>query len=169
MVAGCLYEAGFSTTGPHPQGGVAIARSIDDARQRLADMLIFCDPAAAATADITAFTPTRTVARYSGTVAELFADFNTGTPDRTVHARPLVGLTTPRTTGRAAVTVMCLTLGNAAAIGHHTDRHRHRCPRVHVHHPPRRAPHPRRPMATRSRTSRRGPSPTSTAGTASSR
>ena len=97
-VTGCLYEAGFSTTGPHPQGGVAIARSIHDARQRLADMLIFCDPAAAATADITAFTPTRTVARYSGTVAELFADFNTGTPDRTVHARPLVGLTTPRTT-----------------------------------------------------------------------
>jgi len=61
-------------------------------------MLIFCDPTAAATADITAFTPTRTVARYSGTVGELFADFNTGTPDRTVHARPLVGLTTPRTT-----------------------------------------------------------------------
>ena len=45
-VAGCLYEAGFTTTGPHPQGGVAIARSIHDARQRLADMLIFCDPTA---------------------------------------------------------------------------------------------------------------------------
>ena len=30
---------------------------------------------------------------YSGTVAELFADFNAGTPDRTVHARPLIGLT----------------------------------------------------------------------------
>ena len=41
VITGCLYEAGFSTTGPHPQGGVAIARSIDDARQRLADMLIF--------------------------------------------------------------------------------------------------------------------------------
>ena len=99
VVTGCLYEAGFSTTGPHPQGGVAIARSIDEARQRLADMLIFCDPAAAAVADLAALTPTHTVARYSGTVAELFADFNTGTPDRTVHARPLVGLTTPRTTG----------------------------------------------------------------------
>ena len=97
VVTGCLYEAGFHTTGPHPQGGVAIARSIHDARQRLADMLIFCDPTAAATADVTAFTPTHTVARYSGTVAELFADFNTGTSDRTVHARPLVGLTTPRT------------------------------------------------------------------------
>ena len=96
VVAGCLYEAGFSTTGPHPQGGVAIARSIDEARQRLADMLIFCDPAAAAVADITAFTRAGIVARYSGTVAELFADFNTGTPDRTVHARPLIGLTTPR-------------------------------------------------------------------------
>jgi len=97
VVAWCLYEAGFTTTGPHPQGGVAIARSIDDARQRLADMLIFCDPTAAAVADITAFTPTRTVARYSGTVAELFADFNAGTADRTVHARPLVGLTTTHT------------------------------------------------------------------------
>ena len=98
VVTGCLYEAGFhTTTGPHPQGGVAIARSLAEARQRLADMLIFCDPAAAAVADMTAFTPTHTVARYSGTVAELFADFNAGTADRTVHARPLVGLTTPRT------------------------------------------------------------------------
>ena len=96
-VTGCLYEAGFHTTDPHPQGGVAIARSIHDARQRLADMLTFCDPTAATIADITAFTPTHTVARYSGTVAELFADLNAGTPDRTVHARPLVGLTTPRT------------------------------------------------------------------------
>ena len=100
VVGGSLYEAGFSTTGPHPQGGVAIARSIHDARQRLADMLIFCDPTAAATADITAFTPTRIVARYSGTVAELFADFNAGTADRSVHTRPLTGLTTPRTTDR---------------------------------------------------------------------
>ena len=97
VVTGCLYEARFHTTGPHPQDGVAIARSIHDARRRLADMLIFCDPTAAATADITAFTPTRTVARYSGTVAELFTDLNTGTTDRTIHARPLVGLTTPRT------------------------------------------------------------------------
>jgi hypothetical protein len=100
VVAGCLYEAGFTTTGPHPQGGVAIARNIHDARQRLADMLIFRNPAAAAVADITAFTPAHTAARYSGPVAELFADLNTGTPDCTVHARPLVGLTTPRTTGR---------------------------------------------------------------------
>ena len=99
VVTGCLYEAGFHTTGPHPQGGIAIARSIDEARQRLADMLIFCDPAAAAVADITAFTPKRTVARYSGTVAELFADFTTGTPDRTVHAHPLTVLATP-TDGR---------------------------------------------------------------------
>ena len=61
-------------------------------------MLNFCDPTAAATADITAFTPTHTVvAGHSGTVAELFADLTTGTPDRTVHARPLAGLTTPRT------------------------------------------------------------------------
>lgn len=100
VVTGCLYEAGFTTTGPQPQGGVAIARTTDDARQRLADMLIFCDPEAAAVADITAFTPMHTIARYSGSVAELFADLNTGTGDRTVHARPLVGLTTPRTTDR---------------------------------------------------------------------
>jgi len=46
VLAGCLYEAGFTTTGPHPQGGVAIDRSLHDARQRLADMLIFCDPTA---------------------------------------------------------------------------------------------------------------------------
>ena len=99
LVTACLYEAGLTTTGPHPQGGVAIARSIHEARQRLTDMLIFCDPTAATVADITSFTPARTVARYSGTVAELFADFNTGTADRTVHTRPLTGLTTPRTTG----------------------------------------------------------------------
>jgi hypothetical protein len=99
VVTGCLYQAGFATTSPHPQGGVALARSIDEARQRLADMLILCDPTAAAVADITAFTPTHTVARYSGTVAELFADFTTGTPDRTVHAHPLTVLATP-TDGR---------------------------------------------------------------------
>ena len=58
---------------------------------------LFWDPTAAAVADSTAFTPTRTVARYSGTVAELFADLNAGTPDRTIHARPLVRRTTPRT------------------------------------------------------------------------
>ena len=99
VVAGCLYEAGFHATGPHPQGGVAIARSIHDARQRLADILFVCDPTATASADITAFTPTHTVARYSGTVAELFADFTTGIPDRTVHAHPLTVLATP-TDGR---------------------------------------------------------------------
>ena len=43
-IAGYLYEAGFHTTGLHPQGGVAIARTIDDARQRLADMGVEEDP-----------------------------------------------------------------------------------------------------------------------------
>jgi len=89
-------RAGHPEPGTDLQGGVAIARSIHDARQRLADMLFVCDPTATASADITAFTPTHTVARHSGTVADLFADLTTGTPDRTVHARPLVGLTTPR-------------------------------------------------------------------------
>ena len=28
LVSGCLYEAGFHTTGPHPQGGVALARTV---------------------------------------------------------------------------------------------------------------------------------------------
>ena len=64
----CRGEGG--DVGDGGRGGVAIARSIDDARRRLADMLIFCGPTAAAVADITAFTPTRTVARDSGTVAE---------------------------------------------------------------------------------------------------
>ena len=39
-----IYEAAFSTTGNHPQAGVALTRTIEQARQRLADMLIFCDP-----------------------------------------------------------------------------------------------------------------------------
>ena len=39
-----IYKAAFSTTGSHPQGGVAIARTPREARQRIADMLIFTDP-----------------------------------------------------------------------------------------------------------------------------
>jgi hypothetical protein len=37
-VTGRLCEAGFTTTGDHPQGGVALARTIEEARQRLADV-----------------------------------------------------------------------------------------------------------------------------------
>src|SRR5664279_3140426 len=58
---GACTRPGSAPPGPHPQGGVAIARSIHDARQRVADMLTLCDPTAAATADITAFTPARQV------------------------------------------------------------------------------------------------------------
>src|SRR6478752_73529 len=39
-----IYKAAFSTTGSHPQAGVAIARTPREARQRIADMLIFTDP-----------------------------------------------------------------------------------------------------------------------------
>jgi hypothetical protein len=46
-------------------------------------MLVFCDPGDTATADITAFTRGGTVARYSGTVAELFADFTARSEDQT--------------------------------------------------------------------------------------
>ena len=102
-------------------------------------MLTFCDPTAAAVADMTAFTPTRIVARYSGTVAELFADFNTGTPDRTVHARPLVGLSRPAAPLSAGTPPPPTTAGTS----------------------------PPATSGARYRTNRRGPSPTSTATTAS--
>jgi hypothetical protein len=65
-------------------------------------MLTFCDPTAAAVADITAFTRAGIVARYSGTVAELFADFNTGTADRTRPRLP-PGRTHPHVFHRRAV------------------------------------------------------------------
>ena len=83
-----LYEAGFSTTGPHPQAGIALARTIDEARQRLADMLVFCDPTAPATADIVAFHHNGTVERYDGTAGDIFTQVNAGTPGRTVTAPP---------------------------------------------------------------------------------
>ena len=88
-----LHEAGFSTTGPHPQAGIALARTLDDARQRLADMLIFCDPTAPATADIVAFHRNGTVERYDGTAGGIFTRVNAGTPGRTVTANPLTTTT----------------------------------------------------------------------------
>jgi len=84
-----LYEAGFSTTGPHPQTGIALARTLSEARQRLADMLIFCDPNAPATADIVALHQGGTVERYDGTAGDIFTRVNAGTPGRTVTAHPL--------------------------------------------------------------------------------
>ena len=84
-----LYEAGFSTTGPHPQAGIALARTLHEARQRLADMLVFCDPTAPATADIVAFHHAGTVERYDGTAGDIFTQVNAGTPGRTVTAHPL--------------------------------------------------------------------------------
>ena len=97
VVTGCLYEAGFSTTGPHPQAGVAIARSMDDARRRLADLLIFCDPHRGRDRRPHRLHSQRTPSPgTAATVAELFADFTTGVAGP-VHARPLVALTTPRT------------------------------------------------------------------------
>lgn len=92
-ITGNLYEAGFSTRGAHPQAGIALARTLPEARQRLADMLIFCDPTAPATADIVAFHPTGTVERYDGTAGDIFTQVNAGTPGRTVIANPLTTTT----------------------------------------------------------------------------
>src|SRR5664279_5688423 len=88
-VTGGLYEAGFSTTGRHPRAGIALVRTVTEGRERLADMLTFCDRSAPATADIVDVTRARTVAHHAGTVAGLFAEFNAGTPTRTVTAHPL--------------------------------------------------------------------------------
>jgi hypothetical protein len=62
-------------------GGVAIARTIAQARQRLADMLIFCDPDAPATrADIVALPRAEPVADYDGTAGDIVTRVNAGTP-----------------------------------------------------------------------------------------
>ena len=84
-----IYEAAFSTTGEHPQCGIAIARTLHEARQRLADMLIFCDPRSTVTADIIAFHRDETVDHYEGSTGDIFAQVNAGAPGRTVTARPL--------------------------------------------------------------------------------
>ena len=84
-----LFEAGFSTTRAHPQAGIALARTLHEARQRLADMLVFCDPTAPATADIVAFHHAGTVERYDGTAGDIFTRVNAGTPGHTVIAHPL--------------------------------------------------------------------------------
>jgi ribosomal protein S12 methylthiotransferase accessory factor YcaO len=89
-----LYEAGFSTTGAHPQAGIALARTLDEARQRLADMLVFCDPTAPATADVVAVHHGGTVERYDGTAGDIFTRVNAGAPGRTVIAHPLTTATT---------------------------------------------------------------------------
>jgi len=52
-----MYQAAFSTQGSHPMGGVALARTLEEARQHLADMLIFADPTAPATAEIIGLPP----------------------------------------------------------------------------------------------------------------
>jgi len=93
-----LYEAGFSTQGRHPFAGIAMAATIDEARQRLADMLLFADPTAPTTPDIIAFHRAETVDHYQGAAGHLYRQVNTGTPSRTVIARP----PTNATTGSAA-------------------------------------------------------------------
>jgi len=97
-----LYEAGFSTLGSRPLGGVAMARTVDEAWQRLADMLLFADPTAPTTADIVAFHRAETVDHYHGTAGDIFAKVNTGRPGRTVIARPLTTSTTTCTAADAA-------------------------------------------------------------------
>ena len=80
------------------RGGMA--RTEEQARHHLADMLLLCDPAAAVTADIVEFTRARTVAHYTGTAGDLFAQFTTGAPARTVIARRLTNDTTTPTAGQ---------------------------------------------------------------------
>ncbi len=67
-----MYEAAFSTQGSHPMGGVAMARTLEEARQQLADMLIFADPTAPATAEIIAFHRGLPVEGYDGTAGDIF-------------------------------------------------------------------------------------------------
>ena len=91
-----IYEAAFSTTGDHPQRGIAIAPTMHEARQRLADMLIFCDPKSPATADIVAFHRDDTVDHYEGSTGDIFTQVNAGTPGRTVTAQPLTNTSVDR-------------------------------------------------------------------------
>lgn len=79
-VTSSLYEAAFSTTGPNPHCGVALTRTIEDARRQLANMLLLCDPATSASADIVEFTRAQTVSQYSGTVSEVFAQLTAESP-----------------------------------------------------------------------------------------
>lgn len=71
VITNNLYEAAFSTTGTHPQCGVAIARTIAEARHRLVDMLFLCDPTAPTTATITAFGRAQIVRTYTGTLDQV--------------------------------------------------------------------------------------------------
>ena len=71
VITNTLYEAAFSTTGTQPQCGVAIARTITEARDRLVDMLFLCDPAAPTTATITAFGRAQVVRAYTGTLDQV--------------------------------------------------------------------------------------------------
>ena len=96
-----LYEAGFSTLGSRPLGGVAMARTVDEAWQRLADMLLFADPTAPTTADIVAFHRAETVDHYQGTAGDIYRQVNNNEPGRTVIARPLT--TTSSAAAAAAV------------------------------------------------------------------
>ena len=84
--SGGLYEAAFHTSGNQPQCAVTLARSIDDARNQLADMLLLCDPGVPAVADITECTRARIAARYSGTAGEVFAQLAAAAP--AVHHHP---------------------------------------------------------------------------------
>ncbi len=91
VTKGELYEAAFSTTGPHPQCGVALTRSITEARQRLADMLLLVDPRQPAAVDITRLLPGHTVQTYHGTTGDIFAQVNDNDEPvpYTLTARPL--------------------------------------------------------------------------------
>jgi hypothetical protein len=112
---GEMYEAAFSTTGPHPLCGVALTRSIEEARQRLADMLLLVDPRHHAVADITRLIRGDTVETYDGTTGDIFAQVNNNDEPvpYAVTARPL----TPATAAHTTTTVVCHRCGTPGPSG----------------------------------------------------
>jgi hypothetical protein len=88
-----LYEAAFTTRGTRPFSGIAIAATVDEARQRLADMLLFADPTGPTTADIIAFHRADPADHYQGTAGDIYHQVTNVEPGRTVIARPLTSTT----------------------------------------------------------------------------
>ena len=115
---GEMYEAAFSTTGPHPHCGVALTRSIAEARQRLADMLLLVDPRQHAVADITRLLRGDTVETYDGTTGDIFAQVNNNDEPvpYAVTARPLTPTAASHTT-----TVICHRCGTHGPSGPDAD------------------------------------------------
>lgn len=112
-----LYEAAFSTTGPHPQCGVALTRSITEARHRLADMLLLIDPRQPAFASVVRLRRGETVETYDGTTGDIFARVNNNDEPvpYVVTARPLTAPAAPLTS------VICHRCGTHGPSGPDAD------------------------------------------------